>query len=197
MFHSDLLKIRRPVSIEFHLIRPFAVIFRHNFPQTILKPLLKLQVEFISSLDDGLVMKGVLDGHICIDLILRDSRHINTHCARFRRFTARIPSIAVLRKIDFEYTGAQSRELSGFPSAQIFIALLSNQELDILVFLLNDLVARQHNEVLFVDDPVEKTHHNACAAQVGDIEFLTPHLLYISKLNLAVINKLKIVTLIN
>jgi len=69
--------------------------------------------------------------------------------------------------------------------------------LDILVFFLNDLVTRKLNEVIFVYDPVEKTNHYSCATQVCDIEFLAPNLLDISKLNLTIINKLKIVTLID
>ena len=143
MFNGDLLKISGPVNVEFELIWPFAVVFWHNSSQTLLEPFLKLQVEFIASFDDGLVVRGILDGHFCVDLVLRDSRHVKSHRACFWRFISRVSSITVLWKINFENTGSKSRELSSIASTQVFITLLCNQVLDILVFLLDDLVARQ------------------------------------------------------
>ncbi len=143
MFYSDLFKIGGPVNVEFELIWPFAVVFWHNSSQTFLEPFLKLQVEFIASFNDGLVVGGILDGNLCVDLVLRDSRHVKSHCACFWRFISRVSSIAVLWKINFENTGSKSRELPSIASTQVFITLLCNQVLDIFVFLLDDLVARQ------------------------------------------------------
>lgn len=65
--------------------------------------------------------------------------------------------------------------------------------LDILVFFLDDLVARQQYEVLLVDHSIEKTHKTARAAQVGYIKFLAVHLLHISQFNLTIVNKLKFI----
>ena len=116
MFYSDLLKISGPVNVEFELIWPFAVVFWHNSSQTLLEPFLKLQVEFIASLDDGLVVRGILYGHLCVDLVLRNSRHVKSHRARFWRFIIRVSSITVFRKINFENTGSKSWELPGITS---------------------------------------------------------------------------------
>lgn len=64
--------------------------------------------------------------------------------------------------------------------------------LHILVLLLNNLITWEHDEVLLVNDGVEKFDHGASVVQVGSIELGREILLDFEKLHLGVVDALNV-----
>ena len=63
--------------------------------------------------------------------------------------------------------------------------------LDILVLLLNNFIAGQHDEVLLINDCVEKLDQRPRIVQVGCVELGRQILLNLKKLHLGVIDALR------
>ena len=63
--------------------------------------------------------------------------------------------------------------------------------LNVLVLFLDNLIARQHDEVLFVDNRIEKLDQGTCVVQVRCVELSRKILLNLEKLHLCVVNALK------
>lgn len=63
--------------------------------------------------------------------------------------------------------------------------------LDILMLLLDNLITWQQDEVLLVNNRVEKLDHASCIVQVGSVELGRYILLNLKKFHLSIINALK------
>ena len=62
--------------------------------------------------------------------------------------------------------------------------------LDILVLLLYDFITWQHDEVLLVNDCIEKLDQCTCVVQVGSVELGRQILLDLKKFHLSIVNAL-------
>ena len=76
----------------------------------------------------------------------------------------------MLLKVDLEDAGAEAGELSCCSLREISVGIHCHQMLDILMLLLDNLITWQQDEVLLVNNRVEKLDHASCIVQVCSVE---------------------------
>lgn len=100
----------------------------------------------------------------------------------------RVNILLQLRKVDLEDTSATPREIAHLPPRHVVVALHGHQMTHVLVLLLSDLVARQQNKVLFVNDIVEEQNERAHIGQIRSVELQRSVLLNVKQIYLSVID---------
>lgn len=191
MFNSDLLEVLLPVVVEPEFLLSVAVEFLKDAHHRHVKALSKRVVVFVSGLHDLLVVVCVLHAHLRVNfvffhigrLLLRGGRRsrVGRLGVRFRR---------QLAEINFEGASAEARERSHLSSRQVLVSLHGDQMLNVLVLFLDNFVARQLNEVLFVDDVVVEQDQSAHVVQVGTVELEGVVLLNVKQTHLDIVNQL-------
>jgi len=148
MLNGDFFKIFLPICIETVFFLPVAVELLHNALNTYIETTLEYFVKFITSLNYLLMVCSVFYRYFCVNFVLYN------RLIWYSTLRAYWLSISLWRqfcKINLKYTCTKTLERSCFSSGQILITFHSNKVLYIFVFLLYNLVARQHNEVFFVN----------------------------------------------
>ena len=98
----------------------------------------------------------------------------------------------LLLEVDLEYARPESWELPGGALGHIFLAVHGDQMFDVLVLLFDNLVSRQHYELLFVDYAIEKLDKGACIVEVCREEFSRETLFKFEQLHLRIINQINV-----
>ena len=174
MLLSDLLEVLLPVFLETHLFFTLGVELIHDVVETRLESLLEDSVVFVPSLDDGLVVEGVLDLDFARELVVTNTFLRLVGGVRAQRGLAcvafqggvHIPiGLKLLLKVDLEDGWSKSWELPRGSLGQVGVVIHRHQVFDVLVLLLHDLISWQHDEVLLVNDGVEEFDERARVVQ--------------------------------
>lgn len=187
MLDSDLLEVLVPVVLETHLFLAFLVEGVHDGAQTVLEPGLELQVVFVTRLDDRLVVSRVLNLDFARNFILlacsagqtRSTRVVlevlfgrcgTCHLCIIIRLVGAVHGGVLALEVNAEHGGAETWELAPWTVGKVDVHLHSEQQLDVLVLLLHNFVARQHDEALLVDEAVVKLDQAARVVHISVVE---------------------------
>ncbi len=155
MFNRDLLQVLLPVSVETQFVLPVTVKFSHYSTDAGLESLPILYVGIVASLNNVLVVRGVLNSQIRVDFVLHHwSFSVCCWTSLFRN-----RSICVRKQfleINFKDASAKSWERPRLSSREVLVSLHRNKMLDVLVLLLNNLITWEQDEVLLVHQIVEQ-----------------------------------------
>lgn len=148
MLYSYFLQIALPVSVKPDFFLPLWVKFVYDSHNWNVKSASKNLVNFIASLNDLLMVLCVFNLYFAVHFILYFFLLSSPTL-----WTSRLSVLLWIQftKINFEIAWSQSREWSYVSSRKVFIALHGYQVLNVLVLLLNNLIAWKHNKVFFIN----------------------------------------------
>jgi len=105
------------------------------------------------------VVRSVLQLSFCVQFILLDPDFTSGVISRWVHLWRQLGQINLKDGI------AESWPLACLTSGKVLVSLLGDQVLDVFVFFLNNLIARQVYELVFVKDLIEQCDHSTHVVQ--------------------------------
>ena len=177
---GDLLEVVLPVLLEAEFLFALRVELGHDVVHAAAEALLELRVVLVARADDRLVVHRVFHLHLRGQLV----RHRVVQGALRRavgpRNLARASTAVhalhgavvgeLALEVNLEDGLAEAWELARGPLGEVRVGLHGHEVLHVLVLFLDDLVAREHDEVLGVNHRIEQLDERARVVQVDRVE---------------------------